>query len=68
MYKNLSLLGDLKFTFLQNTNLEAENIQNLFADFTYNHKNSWAISTELDVNFYSAEEFGDQVTVPIWKD
>ena len=41
--------------------------QNLFADFTYNHKNSWAISTELDVNFYSAEEFGDQVTVPIWK-
>jgi len=41
--------------------------QNLFVDFTYNHKNSWALSTNLDVNFYSAAEFGDQVTVPIWK-
>jgi len=41
--------------------------QNLFVDITYNHKNSWAVSSDLDVNFYSAEEFGDQITVPIWK-
>lgn len=41
--------------------------QNLFGEFTYNHKNNWAISTEMDVNFYSAQQFGDQLIVPIWK-
>lgn len=41
--------------------------QTLFGEVTYNYKNNFAISTDIDVNFYSAEEFGSAQTVPIWK-
>ena len=41
--------------------------QKLFGEITYNYKNNFAIATEIDVNFYSAEEFGEQTTIPIWK-
>ncbi len=41
--------------------------QRVFTDLTYNIKNSLAISTEMTVNFYSEEQFGEAMTVPIWK-
>ena len=41
--------------------------QSAFADFTYNIKKSVSINTALNVNFYSEEQFGEAMTVPIWK-
>ena len=41
--------------------------QSLFAEFDYNIKKSWTISTGIDVDFYSEEQFGEAITVPIWK-
>jgi hypothetical protein len=41
--------------------------QNVFAELSYNHKNSFAISSGIDVNFYSEEQFGAQQTIPIWR-
>lgn len=41
--------------------------QSASGKITYNIKNSFAISTALNVNFYSEEEFGEAMTVPIWK-
>jgi hypothetical protein len=41
--------------------------QSVFTDITYNIKQSFAINTGLDVNFYSEEQFGEATTVPVWK-
>ena len=41
--------------------------QRVFTDLTYNIKNSVAINTAMTVNFYSEEQFGEAMTVPIWK-
>ena len=41
--------------------------QSAFTDITYNVKQSFAINTGLDVNFYSEEQFGEATTVPVWK-
>ncbi len=41
--------------------------QNLYTDIRYNIKRSFSLSTSMDVNFYSEEEFGEQRTVPVWK-
>ena len=40
--------------------------QNLFADFTYNIKNSMSIQTGISVDFFSEEQFGESQTVPLW--
>jgi len=37
------------------------------ADLTYNIKKSFSISTSMDINFYSEEQFGEAMTIPIWK-
>ena len=42
------------------------NNKGLTADLDYNFKQSWSISTDIDVNFYSAEQVGEASTVPIW--
>jgi len=41
--------------------------KSLFADISYNIKKSMSISTSLNVDFYSEEQFGEAMTVPIWK-
>ena len=41
--------------------------QRVSTDLTYNIKKSFAISTALAVDFYSEEQFGEAMTVPIWK-
>lgn len=41
--------------------------QNVFGDLTYVHKNSFALSTGCDINFYSEENFGEQQVIPIVK-
>lgn len=41
--------------------------QSLFADLDYNIKKSWTLSSGIDVNFYSEEQFGEATSVPIWK-
>ena len=50
---------------LSDTNQRFSN-QSLFADLDYNIKGSWTISTDIDVNFYSADQVGEGSTVPIW--
>ncbi len=41
--------------------------KSLFADVSYNIKKSMSISTSINVDFYSEEQFGAATTVPIWK-
>ena len=41
--------------------------QSVYTNLTYNIKNSFAINTSFNVDFYSAEQFGQATTVPIWK-
>lgn len=41
--------------------------QSLFADIDYNIKQSWTISSSINVDFYSEEQFGEATRVPIWK-
>ncbi|NNK90760.1 MAG: TonB-dependent receptor [Saprospiraceae bacterium] len=40
--------------------------QSLFADFTYNIKNSISFETGISVDFYSEEAFGEEQIIPIW--
>ncbi len=41
--------------------------KSLFADVSYNINKSMSISTSINVDFYSEEQFGAATTVPIWK-
>ncbi len=41
--------------------------QNYYTDFSLSTKNNWTIGTSFDLDVYSAENFGDQQTVPIWQ-
>ncbi len=56
------------------TNYQESNTQNqkyfnqsVYADFTYNLKNSFSLETNMDVNFYSEQAFGEEQIIPIWK-
>ncbi len=39
----------------------------LFTDLRWNYKKSFSVATNLDVNFFSEEDFGESQTVPILK-
>jgi hypothetical protein len=41
--------------------------QRAFGEITYNIKQYFSISTTMNVNFYSEEQFGEAMTIPIWK-
>jgi outer membrane receptor protein involved in Fe transport len=41
--------------------------KSVYTNLSYNIKKSFTFSTSINVDFYSEEQFGEAVTVPIWK-